>query len=274
MVEIYYSGLVQLSNDPFSNLEMFIQEGASYVEIFMDGSWWENAGSSLEEIAKKFLSYSLTYSLHGPMFDLNLASFHREIRKVSLQKLKEAVDFAKLVQARHLIVSPGHLAVSTFDKNRAVELFKEELNQLVLYAKSKNILLLIENSGWGGKELFIAEEFTELAKELQKNYGAATGMVLDTGHAHLNHWDIPGLIEELGETLLAIHLNDNDGTVDNHLAMGDGTINWSPIFDSLRRTSSIPRLILEYNTVMPFQRLQEGKSWLIEEGFSNIEQAD
>lgn len=65
----------------------------------------------------------------------------------------------------------------------------------------------------------------------------------------------------------AVDLNDNSGVLDNHLAMGDGTIEWKPVFLALQNYSVLPQLILEYNTVMPFERLKEGKTWLEKEGF-------
>lgn len=193
--EVYYSSLVQLSNNIFSNIEAYIQNGANHVEVFMDGPQWGNLSLSKKEIAEKLLNYPLPYSLHGPMFDLNLASFYPEIRAITIKKLQESIDFTTLIDARHVIISPAHLAVSSFDEKQAVQFFKEGLQQLISYTKTKSVTLLIENSGTGGKELFDADEFVELAKYIYENYENSAAIVLDTGHAHLNGWNIPDVIK-------------------------------------------------------------------------------
>lgn len=265
MFPIFYSGLVQLTKDPFKNLEAFILHGARHVEIFMDGPWWGKNTASLELLAKKFKTYPLTYSLHGPMFDLNLASFNAEIRQASFEKMKEAIDFATLLDAKHLIVSPGHLAVSTFDRTKAAKLFLQQLERLQAYAQEKKVLLLVENSGHDGKELFNEEEFIQLKDWLQQRFDQTIGLVLDTGHAHLNNWDIPKVIGAIQPLLFAIHLNDNKGSIDNHLAIGEGTIEWGPILKALHKLPHLPNLVLEYNTVMPYEKLEEGKAMLVEE---------
>ena len=90
------------------------------------------------------------------------------------------------------------------------------------------------------------------------------GLVLDTGHAHLNLWNIPEVIHTTKDDLLAIHINDNDGMTDIHLAIGDGTIDWPPVFNALKTVPTTCQFILEYNTIMPYRKLRAGKELLLE----------
>ena len=50
------------------------------------------------------------------------------------------------------------------------------------------------------------------------------GALLDTGHAHVNGWDIPAVVKALGERLTACHVHDNDGSGDAHLPVGQGIL--------------------------------------------------
>lgn len=74
------------------------------------------------------------------------------------------------------------------------------------------------------------------------------GVVLETGHAHLSSWDSNQLIRKLKNKLLALHLNDTSGRVDNHLLLKKGAVNWESIFHELRCSKSLPELGLEVNT--------------------------
>ena len=56
--------------------------------------------------------------------------------------------------------------------------------------------------------------------------------LIDTGHAHVNGWDIPAVVQSLGERLVACHVHDNDATADAHLPIGQGTIEWDKYFAS------------------------------------------
>ena len=58
------------------------------------------------------------------------------------------------------------------------------------------------------------------------------GLCLDVGHAHITG-NLYDLIEKFGPKLYNTHLHDSDGTDDNHLAPGQGTINWNRLFIAL-----------------------------------------
>lgn len=58
--------------------------------------------------------------------------------------------------------------------------------------------------------------------------------MLDTGHAHVNGWDIPAVVKALGERLVACHVHDNDGNGDAHLPVGQGDIDWKAYFGAVK----------------------------------------
>lgn len=258
--KVYYSGLVQLEKDVSTNLEAFSKYGAEAVEIFIDGPQWNDKDEGFSKIKDLLDSYPFEYSVHGPMFDLNLTSESAAVRQTTLNELKKAIEIASQINAKHVIIDPGICLYSIFDKNQAKQRSIESIHELQRHAKKHQQPIAIENMGYNGTEIFSEEEFCHLLDNFSDK--DMLGLVLDTGHAHLNGWDIPSVINRTKDHLLAIHLNDNKGTIDNHLAIGDGTINWEPVFKALQNTSDHCRLILEYNTIMPYHRLQEGKELL------------
>ena len=64
-----------------------------------------------------------------------------------------------------------------------------------------------------------------------KNLGAA----YDTGHQHAQKEILPLSIEKLGSRVFYVHVSDNDGRTNEHLTLGEGTINWRGFFAALKK---------------------------------------
>jgi sugar phosphate isomerase/epimerase len=61
------------------------------------------------------------------------------------------------------------------------------------------------------------------------------GAVLDTGHQHAQKEILPLSIEKLGGRVQYLHVSDNDGQTNQHLALGRGTVDWDGVFLALRK---------------------------------------
>lgn len=64
-----------------------------------------------------------------------------------------------------------------------------------------------------------------------ENFGA----VLDTGHLHAQKEILSLSVEKLGRRIFYLHVSDNDGRVNEHLAIGRGTIDWAGVFLALKK---------------------------------------
>lgn len=60
------------------------------------------------------------------------------------------------------------------------------------------------------------------------------GLCLDTGHINLLQKDMRTYIPILGKRIKALHVHDNDGLADSHLAPYTGTIDWSAFCAALK----------------------------------------
>ena len=88
---------------------------------------------------------------------------------------------------------------------------------------------------------------------------------MDTGHAHVNHWDVPALIDRLKDRLFGIHIHDNKAGADSHLPMYEGSLNWPAIFRAILNIPGDCDLVLEYAPGTPLYRLDEGRRILEKE---------
>jgi sugar phosphate isomerase/epimerase len=61
------------------------------------------------------------------------------------------------------------------------------------------------------------------------------GAVLDTGHQHAQKEILPLSIEKLGGRIHYLHVSDNDGLTNQHLALGRGTVDWDGVFTALKK---------------------------------------
>lgn len=64
-----------------------------------------------------------------------------------------------------------------------------------------------------------------------ENFGA----VLDTGHLHAQKEILPLSVEKLGGRIHYLHVSDNDGQINQHLALGRGTVDWDGVFLALKK---------------------------------------
>ena len=60
-----------------------------------------------------------------------------------------------------------------------------------------------------------------------------TGLLLDTGHAVLQHFDVVDCARMWLPRLAQVHAHDNAGEFDDHLPLGEGVIDWSSLIGML-----------------------------------------
>jgi sugar phosphate isomerase/epimerase len=76
------------------------------------------------------------------------------------------------------------------------------------------------------------EEFAQVIERLDSDIGVC----LDTSHATLgHHWH--RFLAVAGHRLVHVHLNDHRGRFDDHLAPGDGLIDWPQLRESFQRVA-------------------------------------
>lgn len=110
-------------------------------------------------------------------------------------------------------------------------------------AEGYGVQVVIENVGLRtkGNVLFTLPEYLELFKEFPQAMA-----LIDTGHAHVNGWNLAEVVEALGSRLLACHVHDNDGNGDDHLPVGQGNIDWEAYFGAVKKFAPESTQVFEY----------------------------
>lgn len=230
MTSIGVSTLCMLHSDLETVLET-VTPVFSCIEVICEGNH-----TNLEVLE----SYNLTVSFHAPFSDLNTASLNKAILKESLRQISENIEAASTYNAEVVCIHPGHFSpLGMHFKKKVFIIHKTSLNVLTKKAEEYSILLGIENLPMFNI-LFVRtpEEVKTILEEVNSPY---LGFTFDIGHANTTG-DVQQFLT-LKEYITTVHLHDNFGNQDDHLALGDGTCDLAIIKELAEK-----RLVIEVNT--------------------------
>jgi sugar phosphate isomerase/epimerase len=207
--------------------------------------------------------YNFQYLVHNyfPIpqisFVLNIASFDEQIRNLSLQHIKKAIDLCKKTGAKLYTFHPGFLTnpkgsnqsnnnydfqweqnqLSHADHDKAKDLMYQALDEIVKYAASKEINISIETEGSvKRKDHLLMQQPHEFAEFMTKYKVSDIGINLNIGHLNLaaNAFDFDRIafVDLLQNHIVAMELSHNDGVEDQHLPLQPEQWYWDIIHDS------------------------------------------
>ncbi len=184
-------------------------------------------------------SYNIKASIHAPLSDINIASLNESIRKASVEEVKNSIDLASKIDSEVVVVHPGHIA---FLARKFPEKIKEKrlisLKECSKFAEERGIKLCVENmpdmEGMTCKSL---EELNELVQEI------GTFMTVDVGHAYNTGISVDEILKY--NNIGHFHLSDNDGSFDDHNAVGSKDINFKSLFEGLKKKDFKGVLVVE-----------------------------
>ena len=105
---------------------------------------------------------------------------------------------------------------------------REAVAQLIPAAQAAGVDLLLENIISDGTRV---QKLVDLLDELDPECSA--GLCVDLGHAHVEG-DVVEELQAALPRLKHLHVHDNDGCSDAHLAPGQGTIPWPEVLQTLQ----------------------------------------
>ncbi|WP_019552248.1 sugar phosphate isomerase/epimerase family protein [Propionispira raffinosivorans] len=186
------------------------------------------------------------FSIHAPCISINLADIEKQNY---LAIYKNLFIFAQKWQADYVVVHTNESLAG--EKYTLQNLVKERLLKILDLAALYNVPILIENVGLYNKKtlLYDQQDFFDLIIDLNAN------VLLDIGHATVNDWSLPELIQSLDSRLKAFHLHDNHGIIDEHLPIGQGTVDWQSIFTNIKASVPTAIMVFEYAHVTMEQAL-------------------
>lgn len=158
-------------------------------------------------------------TMHGAFLDVAVFSSDGKIREISELRMEQSMQIAQMIGAKgvvfHTNVNP--FLVESRYKERVVTYTVAFLKKMLENYPNHNIYMenMFDN------EPGILLEISQSLKEYP-NYGVC----LDYAHANISSTPLSYWVEQLHPYIRHIHINDNDGKHDLHLAVGEGEIDW------------------------------------------------
>jgi sugar phosphate isomerase/epimerase len=168
-----------------------------------------NCGLTVSSFLPAFYRYP--YSLSNP---------NDIMRQDSIQYMKECMDNAVALGAPVMLIVPGRSLYGQ-DLEDAKGRLLESIDTVCNYNQQYDIGLGIEPINKHACDLInTAADAMGMVTELGNNN---LGVILDTGHMHLENDEVQKAMIATGDRLLQFHVNDNDGEQQQNLVPGDGT---------------------------------------------------
>lgn len=174
-------------------------------------------------------SYDMSYSIHAPMCDINIASLNERIREDSVIETINTIDFAMGMNATTITFHPGTQPFSMPQlRDKSIAACKKSLSMLDRISQECGAPLALENMPcWEFMLGRTVEEFKELIDDTNLM------MCFDIGHANTNG-QVTEFIKEFKDRIINIHIHDNHGKTDEHLTCGEGKIDFKKHLKDLR----------------------------------------
>lgn len=231
-------------NAPFSHLrsgllELFIKNRIQ-PEIGLEGDiLYDTPKKEFDEVATALRKNNLSCTLHAPFLDLAPGAADRNILKASRDKLAKAFALIPIFTPKSVVC---HLNYEEnkhrFQKEKWLANSLATWLPLIDLAKPHQTTIMLENT-------FEASP-TPLVTVLSALNSPVARFCFDVGHVQAfakstwQNW-LPELIPWLGQ----LHLHDNMGDIDSHLAIGKGTIDFPGLFAFLKQYRLSPIITLE-----------------------------
>ncbi len=225
-------------------LEFASEEGFDFVQLGYEaplkwvGEVSKDRRRQIQNLARRL---GLQLYVHSVANGVNVASTNSGIRKESLSQTKEAIEFTCDVGAELLTIHPGWKDLYGYRyPDEAYALAVEGHCELAKFAADYGVRIGIENmpAFW----LAFCVNPQEAHAMIQAVNRENTGLTLDVGHANLLGAEaIEEFITTINDKIFLIHIHDNEGKRDQHLVIGEGTIDFSRLF----------RLLVQGNIKVP-----------------------
>lgn len=204
-----------------------VLENSVNVEISLKAEVLESfSRKEFKELAKLLKSKGIKTTIHLPFLDLSLGALDPWIRKVSLKRILLALERSKDFEPLNLVLHSGYSIEHQEKKDEWLKFFMESLAKILEFSQELEEIISLEN---------VFEPEPEFLKPLFETFPSLY-WCFDPAHArvfserHELYW-----LSVLSSYLKEIHCHNNFGKKDEHLAIEKGVINFSEIFNFLKK---------------------------------------
>jgi sugar phosphate isomerase/epimerase len=189
---------------------------------------------------------------HGPFFGLDIASLDRCLSEYSADCLLIGIEATKAMGGDLMVMHTAYMPqFSRGGRRHWFRNWAERMPRIIERAARLGVTVALENT-WDDRPDILLH-LAELLPE------GSVKFCLDTGHVNVfSRIGVGAWCEAMGDRVAALHLHDNDGLSDDHLAPGQGTFDFGRLFKYCADLEALPLLDLEVDVPIA----EEGRSYV------------
>jgi sugar phosphate isomerase/epimerase len=149
--------------------------------------------------------------------------------------IRRSIIGAGILNAKWLVIHPGNIQDENgYSYKKSLDFNIEQYKKYAELASKHHVGIAIENMIKPKDGNRFASSYEDLLTLMDQLNDPIFGLCWDTGHAHLVGINQCEALRAMGKHLKALHIADNRGVNDDHVAPYFGTIVWEPIIKTLK----------------------------------------
>jgi len=213
-----------IEQKPREAFEFAFENDFTHLEFLLDHPYYHYERIDHSELLELKESYGIEILLHASSAQTNFIALSSVVRKASYAELEKTINFAYHIDCPiitiHIGWNPGFITSKGF-------VFKEEwyaehnervlIEEMIPFLKRNGEMIAIENT----------ISLTEKLKEVFEKILSETDVKLTFDPGHYSIKEGHEIFLDNFERIVNVHLHDNRGEYDQHLPLGEGTIDFS-----------------------------------------------
>jgi sugar phosphate isomerase/epimerase len=226
-------------------IDTFARLGFDYLELTMDPPLAHHTtlSSSCQRIVRALSDAGMGLVCHLPTF-VTTADLTASLRRASAGEMRDSMMVAAELGARKVVLHPSLVSgMGVFVPDTVKEYAFAFFDQMAELARRLGITICLENMFPRNRLGVEPDDMAEMLDAFPDFQ-----MTLDTGHANIG--DTRGrrlktLVERFAGRIAHVHASDNQGRIDDHMAVGLGTVRFADLMQRLRAAGYDDTITLE-----------------------------
>lgn len=207
----------------------------------------------VEGMSQRLGAFQGTLSLHGPVFDMNPVSLDHSIAELSQKRYQQVLEVAARLRAKSVVLhsqwTPIYSVANCYEPwiEGTARFFKRLSEE---FLQDPSITVMLEN--------FLDPTPQILIDLIDAIDSPQVKACLDIGHVNLFSKLSPiDWADRLGSRLAHVHLHNNFGDTDSHLAFEEGTLDLDGFINHLALGPYRANLVIEVDNVAKIRQSLE-----------------
>ncbi len=208
-----------------SEIDWIGRNGFDFVDLFLEPESGAIGAFDPLAVRDSLKSWNLPAVGHLAWY-LPIGSPVKELRRAALDVAVSYFQAFETIGVKRATIHAHWASSSLFSTDESLAWQIETLADLIHRAAPHGLQIMYEPVGMAAESRENLDRLLQALPDL--------GFHLDIGHFHLNQRQPADFIRHFASRLVHVHLHDNDGSRDQHLPPGIGTIDWDETLTALK----------------------------------------